>query len=712
MKRTLGLVLAFLVAGAAPARTDPPEMRTAMNSTLPPVAAIEPHPVTLHGDTRADDYFWLRDDARESRRVLDYLEAENAFTARMMKPTEALQAAIFEEIKNRIQEDDQTVPFLEKGWYYYTRTAEGKQYPIYCRREGSLEAPEEIYVDQNELARGFDFYSLRAIEVSPDGRLVTWAADTDGSENYTLVIKDMTTGELLPERIASVVDVAWAMDNLTIFYTTQDEAKRAYRVWRHQLGQPVEQDRLIYDEPDELYNVFLYRTRSDAFVVFGSASSTTSECHVLPADQPASEPRMIEPRRTDVEYYVDHRGDRFYIRTNHDAKNFKVMTAPVATPGAAHWTELLPHRPDVKVQEIDLFSRFWVATERERGLVRYRITDFASGAFHYVEFPDPAYAVSTTGNYEFDTPAFRFNYQSMTTPSSIYDYDVTTRERTLRKRLAVLGKFDPADYVTERIYARAYDGAEIPISLVYRKGTPRDGSAPLVLYGYGSYGISTDATFSHARLSLLDRGVTWAIASIRGGGELGEPWHDAGKLRNKRNTFTDFITAAEYLVVHKYTSSDRLAALGGSAGGLLMGAIVNMRPDLFHCVVAKVPFVDVLNTMLDASLPLTVGEYLEWGNPNDPCDYSYIRTYCPYTNVSPQRYPIMLVTAGLNDPRVGYWEAAKWVAKLRATKLDGNLLLLKTNMGAGHAGASGRYDAWKETAFDYAFLLGELGVER
>jgi oligopeptidase B len=679
--------------------------------TKPPVARQTPKVDTIHGDTRIDNYFWLRDNERTNPEVIAYLEAENAYTAHVMKPTEELQNRIFEEIKARVKETDLTVPYRKWDYYYYSRTEEGRQYPIYCRKKGSPEAPEEIYFDQNREAEGHEFYKIGALEVSVDGTKLAYSVDMNGSEVYTMTIRDLATGEMRADRLEKVVSAEWSNDGRYLFYTVQDEAKRAYQLFRHKLGSDPAEDQKIFEEPDALYSVFLYRTRNDQFILFGSESSTTNETHFIPAGEPLAMARVIQPREADHEYHVDHRGDRFYIRTNLDARNFRLVSAPVSSPGKANWQELLPHRPSVRIDDFDVFSGHWVSYEREQGLRKIRITDFANGKSHHIEFPDKAYSVSPTGNGTFDTKLLRFSYQSLTTPSSVYDYDMTTRDRTLLKRVEVLGEFDPSSYVTERIFARAFDGAEIPIAIVYRKGVRLDGSAPLLLYGYGSYGINSDATFSHARLSLIDRGVIYAIANIRGGAEMGEEWHDQGKMMSKRNSFTDFIAAAEHLIAKKYTSEERLAINGGSAGGLLMGAVVNMRPDLFKAVVADVPFVDVMNTMLDPTLPLTVGEYLEWGNPSEAPAYFYMKTYCPYTNVSAQRYPNMLVTAGLNDPRVSYWEAAKWVAKLRAAKLDDNVLILRTNMGAGHAGASGRYDAWKETAFRYAFILTQLGVE-
>lgn len=681
-----------------------------MSVGTPPVARKEPRTDTRHRDVRVDPYAWLRDDARQAPEVLAYLAAENDYTAEVLKPTEALQEAIFQEIKSRVQETDLSVPYRRRGWFYYSRTEEGRQYAILCRKPGRLDAPEQIYLDENELAEGLAYFDLGDVDISTDGRLVAYATDTDGSETYTLRVKDLETGALLPDTIHDIESVVWATTDRHFFYTVRDAAKRPWRVYRHALGADPATDALVYEEPDNLYNVGLYRTRSDAAILIGSASSTTTEWHWVPADRPDEPLQIIEPRQSDHEYYVDHHDNRFFIRTNFEAKEFRVMTAPMAAPDRALWQEILPARPGVKVADIDLFEDYWVAWEREKGLERIRITSFADDASHYVDFPDQGYAVGGAGNAEFKTPLLRFNYQSFVTPPSVYDYDVTTRQRTLLKQTEVLGGYDPTRYVTRRVFVTTYDGAEVPVSLVFRKDVPLDGRAPLLLYGYGSYGISLDPTFSHARLSLLDRGVVFALAHIRGGGEMGEAWHDQGKLQYKRNTFTDFITVAEYLVHERYTANDRLAIMGGSAGGLLMGAVVNMRPDLFKAAVAQVPFVDVMNTMLDDTLPLTTGEYLEWGNPNEAPAYFTMRSYCPYTNITPQRYPNLLVTAGLNDPRVSYWEAAKFVAKLRATKLDDNVLLLRTNMGAGHAGASGRYDAWRETALYYGFVLWQLGI--
>lgn len=681
-----------------------------MSDGRPPVARRVDTWVTLHGHTRLDPYAWIRDDARKNADVLAYLEAENSYTKQMMKPTEALQERLFQEIKNRVKETDLSVPYRRRGYYYYTRTEEGQQYAILCRKAGSLDGTEEVYLDQNALALGHAYFDLGDTDVSLDGRYLAYSTDTDGSETYNMVIRDLEADRLEEDRIENMETVAWAGDGQHLFYTVRDAAKRPYRIYRHRMGTAQSTDELIYEEPDPLYNAALSRTRDDVYLLIGSTSSTTSEWRILEARAPTGPLRLIEPRQVDHEYDLDHHDGTFFIRTNSGARNFRVVTTPESALGRAHWTEILPGRPGVKVDDIDAFKDFWVAWEREQGLSRIRITRFADGATHYVDFPEAAYAVFGSGNAEFDTPTLRFNYQSLIQPPAVFDYEVATRQRTLLKQTEVLGGYDPTQYVTERVMVPTYDGLAAPLALVYRRDVPRDGSAPLLLYAYGSYGIPMDPTFSHARLSLLDRGVVYALAQVRGGGELGEEWHDQGKMMFKRNTFADFIGCAEWLITHRYTSSRRLAIGGGSAGGLLIGAVVNMRPDLFRVALAKVPFVDVLNTMLDDTLPLTTGEYLEWGNPSEAAAYHYMKTYCPYTNIAPQRYPALLVTAGLNDPRVGYWEAAKFVAKLRSTKLDDNVLLLRTNLGAGHAGASGRYDAWKEVANDYAFLLRQLEI--
>jgi len=673
-----------------------------MSFLRPPITKRIPQRHEIHKDVRIDDYEWMHQ--KSDPEVAAYLEAENAYAQAIMQPTEALQETLYQEMKGRIQEDDSEAPYRQGNYFYYSRTETGRQYSLRCRKHGSLEAEEQITLDLNALAEGHSFLGLGAYRVSDDGNLLAYSTDVTGFRQYTLRVKDLRTGELLPDQIEKVTSVAWAADNRTLFYTTEDSAKRPYRLYRHALGSE-EADPLLYEEADELYRVYVARSESKAYLIHGVASSETTEMRTLPADQPEGDWTLLLPREKGHRYNVHPHGDRFYILTDKGAKNFRIVSAPATDPSPGNWKEVVPHVPAIARQGLTLFARHAVVAERENGLEHLRVIDLETGAEHRVTFPEPVYAVFLDANPEFDTTVVRFRYQSMVTPPSVYDYDMNTRERTLRKQTPVLGGYDPARYVSERIMATAADGTAVPISLFYRRDTPRDGSAPLLLYGYGSYGISIDATFSSSRLSLSDRGIIYAIAHIRGGGELGEEWRDAGKMLRKRNTFTDFIACAEHLIQEKYTSPERLAIQGGSAGGLLMGAVTNMRPDLFHVVVSQVPFVDVLNTMLNASLPLTVGEYLEWGNPNVEAEYFYMKTYCPYTNLEAKAYPTMLVKTSWNDSQVMYWEAAKYVAKLRRLKTDENLLLLKTNMGAGHGGASGRYDALRELAFVYAFLL-------
>ena len=623
-----------------------------------------------------------------------------------MAPTEPLQETLYAEMKGRIQETDIGVPYLYGGYFYYSRTEEGRQYPIRCRKRGSLAADEEITLNLNALAEGHDYLGLGAYEVSDDGHWLAYSTDVTGFRQFTLFVKDLRTGETLPDRIEKTLSVAWAGDNQTLFYTVEDSAKRPYRLYRHRLG--MAEDPLLYEETDALYGLSAQRSRSKAYLFLTAESFKTTEVRFLRSDQPEADWTLLRPRETDHRYYLDHWGDRFFVRTDQGAKNFRIVSAPLSDPG--EWTEFLPHDPAVMRADMDFFARHAVISEREAGLPQIRVIALESGAAHKIAFPEPAYSVFVDANPEFETTTLRFQYQSLVTPLSVYDEDLTTQARTLLKQTPVRGGYDPAQYVSERIQATAADGTLVPISLVSRRGTARDGIAPLLLYGYGSYGISYPPHFSSSRISLLDRGLTFAIAHVRGGGEMGEEWRDAGKMHQKRNTFEDFIACAEHLIREKYTSPAHLAMEGGSAGGLLTGAVVNLRPDLFHVVISKVPFVDVLNTMLDETLPLTIGEYLEWGNPNLPADYEYMKTYCPYTNIAPKAYPAMLVKTSLHDSQVMYWEAAKYVAKLRAHKTDDSLLLLKTNMGAGHGGSSGRYDALRETAFDSAFLLKALGI--
>jgi oligopeptidase B len=678
------------------------------DATLP-VAPQHPTVLSKHGDKRADDYAWLRH--KQDSAVLDYLQAENAYAEAVTKPLQAFEDTLYREMVERIQETDLSVPYRLRGWVYYSRTEAGKQYPILCRKSAAdgETATEHILLDVNKLAEGKSFMAIGAVALSEDDRLYAFTTDATGFRQYTLRIKDLHTGKLLPVRRQRVTSVAWAADNITLFYTTEDKVtKRSNQLWKHVLGQ--KRDTLIYEEKDERFRVHVHRTRSRAYLLLSSSSHTASEVRYLPTNRPNSRWRLVLKRRTNIEYDVDHHGDRFYLRINDTGRNFRLVSAPIASLKPENWQEIVPHRADVMLEDVDLFQHYRVLHERDKGLEQLVITDLESGVTHCIAFDEPAYSLSGEANPEWETRTFRYVYESMTTPDTVYDYNMTTRERILLKRRPVLGDFDPTHYVTERRTARAQDGTEVPVSLVYRKGIRRDGRAPLWLEGYGAYGYPNDVYFSSNRLSLLDRGVIYAVAHIRGGGDLGKAWHDAGRMLNKMNTFTDFIAVAETLIRERYTSSDRLAISGGSAGGLLMGAVTNMRPDLCKVVLTHVPFVDVLSTMLDASLPLTVGEYEEWGNPNIKQYYQYMRQYSPYDNIARQAYPAMLVKTSLNDSQVMYWEPAKYVARLRAKRTNTTPLLLVTNMGAGHGGASGRYDHLHEIAYDFAFVLDQLGI--
>ena len=677
----------------------------------PPAAKRVPKSSTTHSDVRVDDYFWLRD--KTNPEVIRYLEEENRYTEGQMAHTKDLQGRLYKEILGRIKETDLSVPERIDDYYYYSRTEEGRQYAIHCRKKGGLEAAEEILLDQNELAAGHKYFRIGAFQASPDHKLLAYSTDTNGSETYTLVVKDLQTGKLLPDQIRNTYyGLEWAADNRTLFYTTLDHAQRPYKLHRHRLGTDPAADPEVYHEKDEMFFLRLGKSRSREFLFVRLDSKTASEVRFLKADRPDEDFRVVEPRRKDVEYSVEHQGSKFFIVTNENAKNFKLMEAPAADPARGNWKEVLPHRPAVKLDDVDGFEKHLVIYEREGGLRQIRVRDMSTGQTHRVEFPEPVYTVFPGGNPEYRTGLLRFQYSSLVTPRSVFDYDMSSRKRDLKKQYEVLGGYDPSRYQSERVFAKAQDGVQVPMSLVYKKGLARDGRAPMLLYAYGSYGASTDPSFSSDRLSLLDRGFVYAIAHIRGGGEMGRTWYEDGKLLRKKNTFTDFIACAEHLIAAKYTSPDRLAIFGGSAGGLLMGAVVNLRPDLFQAVVAKVPFVDVINTMLDPEIPLTVTEWEEWGDPRQKAYYDYMKSYSPYDNVRGKAYPHLLVTAGLNDPRVAYWEPAKWVARLRRLKTDKNLLLLKTNLGAGHGGPSGRYERFRETAFDYAFILDRLGVEK
>lgn len=672
------------------------------------MAEKKPKTTNIHGLTLVDDYFWLRE--KNNPAVMAHLKAEDAYAESMMKPTVELQNTLYKEMLSHIKQTDDSVPYKWGNHFYYTRTVEGLQYPIFCRKR-SLDAPEEIVLDQNELAKGQKFMSVGAFAPSDDGNLLAYTTDTTGYRQYTLQIKDLRTGQLFPEKIERVNNVAWAEDNKTMFYVTEDAVtKRSDRFFRHTLGS--EKSDLIYEEKDELFDIGTGRTRDNEMIFLGAYSKTSTEFRYLPASNPTAELKIILPRQPEHEYDVDHRNGLFYIRTNKDAKNFRVVTAPVSDPSQKNWKEFVAHRPSVKVEDVSMFADYAVLSEWENGLQQLEVVDLKTNKHRRIEFPEPVYAVGLSQNREFNTSVVRYSYNSLVTPNSVFDYDMSTGKAALKKQTEVPGGFDRANYKSERVFATASDGTRVPMSMVYRKGVKLDGSAPLLLYAYGSYGYSIPPTFSSTRLTLLDRGVIYVIAHIRGGGELGEEWRQAGRMMNKMNTFTDFIACAEHLVKAKYTSSDRLVIQGGSAGGLLMGAVTNMRPDLFKGVIAQVPFVDVLNTMLDASLPLTTSEYIEWGNPNEKAAFEYMKQYSPYDNVARKHYPSMLVKVSVNDSQVPYWEGAKLVAKLRTMKTDQNPLLLKVNFGAGHGGSSGRYDALHETAFDYAYALWQMGISK
>ena len=674
-------------------------------SAKPPATEKKPHVTRIHGDTLVDNYFWLREKANPD--VIAHLEAENAYTTAMMADTQPLQQKLYNELLGHVKQTDVNVPYHLGEYDYYSRTEEGKQYPIYARKKGNVDAPEEITLDLNELAAGLKFLALGAYRVSDDGNLLAYSTDSTGYRQYTLFIKDLRTGALLPEKIARVDTVMWATDNKTIFYVTEDNVtKRSDGFYRHVLGSEAYD--LVFHEPDELYDLSAFRTRDKAFLIISSNSKTTSEAQYFSASKPDFL-HMVTPRRSNHRYFVDHRGDRFYIRTNDHARNYRLMTAPDSAPEMKNWKEIIPARADVKLDDFDLFKDHMAVSELKGGSQTIRIVDFRTNQSTPIVFPEPVYSVFLDTNPEFETAMLRYRYQSLVTPNSVFDYDMEKHASILRKRVEV-PNYDASQLSSERIYATASDGTKIPLSIVYKKPLVRDGKRPMLLYAYGSYGSPSWPTFSSNRLTLLDRGVIFAIAHIRGGGELGEPWREAGRMMVKRNTFTDFVAAGESLVKEKYTSSDRLVIQGGSAGGLLMGAVTNMRPQLFKAVVAQVPFVDVINTMLDASLPLTTSEYLEWGNPNIKKEYDYIKTYSPYDNIAAKPYPAMLVKVSLNDSQVPYWEGTKFVAKLREMKTDANPLLLKVNMGAGHGGSSGRYDALREIATDQAFMLKEMGI--
>jgi oligopeptidase B len=679
-----------------------------------PIAPKRSYEITQHGETRVDEYFWMR--FREDPAVIEYLRAENDYLEEVMQHTKPLQEQLYEEMKARIKEDDETVSEKFGDYYYYTRTAAGMQYPYYCRKHGSLDAPEKILLDQNALAEGKTFCRIGAFRVSLDQTKLAYSVDPDGSEKCIIYVKDLTTGEHFPEEISNTAGnvythagIEWANDNQTFFYTVRDAALRPYKIYRHILGTDPAEDVLVFHELDETYYLSLGKTRSQAFIFAFSGSTLTTEVNILSADQPLDAFQVFETRHPGIEYEVDHLGERFFIITNEEAQNFKLMETPVGATSKSNWKEVISHRSEAYILGVEAFENKLVLYERQGGFKQIRISA-ADGVSNvrYVPFPEPVYNVVLAANPEFETNLLRFNYSSLITPDSVIDFHMDSGEWELKKQQEIPSGYDPSQYVSERLNATASDGTQVPISVVYKKGVERNGQNPTLLYGYGSYGASTEPSFVASRFSLIDRGFVFAIGHIRGGSEMGRAWYEDGKMMNKRNTFTDFIACAEHLIEQDFTSPEKLAILGGSAGGLLVGACLTMRPDLFKAVVAKVPFVDVVSTMSDPSIPLTTLEYDQWGNPEDKPYFEYMMSYSPYDNIKATEYPELLITTGLNDPRVAYWEPAKFAARLRAMKTDDNLLLLKTNMDAGHAGASGRYDYLKEIAFDYAFLLDRL----
>lgn len=685
-------------------------------NTAAPIAKKVPKVLEENGQKRTDPYYWLKE--RENPAVIEYLKQENDYLNRTMAHTTNLQATLFEEIVARIKKDDDTVPVRIKDYYYYTRFVTGGEYAIHCRKKGSLDAPEEIVLDENELAKGHEFFSFARSDIHPNQKMVAFAVDTLGRRFNTIRLKNLETGELLPDTITNVTEnLIWAEDGKTLLYTKQDpNTLRAYQVFRHTVGTDPAKDVLVYEEKDETFSCGVDRSKSRRYLFVISSHLQSTEYRMLDAARPESELKLIQAREPEHIYSVEHRGNDFYIRTNWKAKNHRLMKTPVSSPSKQNWQEVIPHRDDVLLEEVEIFRDHLVLQERREGLNRLRVRSWDGKDDHYVEFDEPAYLARVGANPEMETTSLRYIYTSLTMPSSTYDYDMAKRQRVLRKRTEVLGGFDAANYKTERRFATARDGQRVPISIVYRKTTPLSGKSPLLLYGYGSYGSSSEAAFASPRLSLLDRGFVFAIAHVRGGQEMGREWYESGRLLKKKNTFTDFIDCGEFLVKEGYADKQRLYAMGGSAGGLLMGAIINMRPDLFHGVVAAVPFVDVVTTMLDDTIPLTTFEYEEWGNPHKKEYYDYMLSYSPYDNVEAKAYPNLLVTTGLQDSQVQYWEPAKWVAKMRTLKTDKNRLLLYTNMGAGHGGATGRFKRHRETAQDYAFLLDlaekkKVGVE-
>lgn len=676
----------------------------------PPKAEMIKKELKAHGQTRVDNYYWLND--RENPDVISYLEAENAYTDAMMKHTEGLQEKLYDEIVGRIKQTDESVPYKLNGYFYYTRYEEGKEYPVYCRKKGDMEATEEIMLNVNEMAEGFSYYSATGLNVSPDNKILAFGVDTVSRRQYAIHFKNLETGEILRYNIPNTTGRgAWASDNQTYFYSIKDESLRSFKILKHDIHQSSENDALVYHEQDATFNTFVYNSKSRDYIFIVSGSTLSTEFRYLRADKPNGDFKVFQPRQRDLEYSIEHFANHFYIRTNLGAKNFRLMKTPVSKTEKRNWVEVIPGRDNIFLQKFEIFKNFLVLEERSEGLVKLRVIKWKDNSEHDINFGEPAYLAYLAYNPEFNTDVLRYGYTSLTTPNSTFDYNMVSKQKKLLKQQEVLGGFDPNNYQSERMFVTARDGAKVPLSMVYRKSMKKDGTAPLLLYAYGSYGYSMDAYFSSPRLSLLDRGFVFAIAHVRGGQEMGRYWYEDGKLLKKKNSFTDFIDCAEYVVGEKYTSPDKMFANGGSAGGLLVGVVYNMRPDLFKGFVADVPFVDVVTTMLDESIPLTTSEYDEWGNPNEKEYYDYMLSYSPYDQVEAKDYTNMLVLTGLHDSQVQYWEPAKWVAKLREMKTDNNILILSINMETGHGGASGRFKRYKETALKYAFMLDLSGVQ-
>jgi len=681
-----------------------------------PVAAKKPINITAHGDTRVDNYFWLNDFFKkgpDSSNVVAYLEAENKYYDTMMFGTNKLQEKLYEEMKGRIKEKDESVPVFKNGYFYYNRLVETKDYYVSCRKKGSLDAAEEILLDVNVMAEGHEYFSIGGSEVSPDNKLLVYGVDTVSRNEFTLYIKNLETGELYNDAIPrSSGGGVWAADNKTIFYTSKNPVTLlSEKIKRHVLGTNAAADVVVYEEKDPSNYIGVGKTKSEEYILIVSGATLSSEYRILPADQPMADFKVFQPRMKEVLYDLEHANGLFYIRTNMNAKNFKVMTSTESNTNVTSWSELVPHKDSILIEGLDVFKNYIMLSERKKGLTQIHVINTSTGAEHYLDFGEPSYAAYPMSTPEYNTDVIRYSYTSLTTPGSVFDYNMSSKEKKLMKQQEVVGGYNAEDYVTERLYATAKDGTKVPISIVYKKGFKKDGAAPLLLYGYGSYGASMDASFSSGRLSLLDRGFAFAIAHIRGGQEMGRQWYEDGKMFKKKNTFTDFIDCADFLISKQYTSKEHLYAMGGSAGGLLMGAIVNMRPELWKGIVAQVPFVDVINTMSDASIPLTTNEYDEWGNPANKESYEYMKSYSPYENVEKKAYPNMLVITGLHDSQVQYFEPAKWVAKLREMKTDSNYILLYTNLEAGHGGASGRFKALKDRAREFAFLFSLEGIK-